>query len=127
MLLGWVTVRAAAKTVEPSARAHAHAREKGVLSPLYRLARIVLTLQLRPWFRLRVSGVEHIPAQRAAIIAPNHKSFLDAFFIGLGGGLLAHRHKARGTPRLLGRIEPRRVRRQQRRGLRQRVRALRPR
>jgi 1-acyl-sn-glycerol-3-phosphate acyltransferase len=38
---------------------------------------------LRLWFRVRVSGAEHIPAEGPVIIAPNHKNFLDAFFIGI--------------------------------------------
>jgi len=38
---------------------------------------------LRTWFRVRISGAEHIPAEGAAIIAPNHKSFFDAFFVGI--------------------------------------------
>ncbi len=64
-------------------RAHARAREKGVLAPLYALVRILLTPLLRLWFRVRISGAEQIPSEGAAIIAPNHKSFMDAFFIGL--------------------------------------------
>jgi 1-acyl-sn-glycerol-3-phosphate acyltransferase len=32
---------------------------------------------------VRIAGAEHLPAEGAAIVAPNHKSFLDAFFIGL--------------------------------------------
>ena len=38
---------------------------------------------LRGWFRVRMSGVEHIPSEGPAIIAPNHKNFLDAFFVGI--------------------------------------------
>jgi 1-acyl-sn-glycerol-3-phosphate acyltransferase len=33
---------------------------------------------LRLWFRVRVSGAEHIPSDGPAIAAPNHKNFLDA-------------------------------------------------
>jgi 1-acyl-sn-glycerol-3-phosphate acyltransferase len=33
------------------------------------------------WFRLRISGAEHIPAEGPAIVAPNHKSFWDSFFV----------------------------------------------
>jgi 1-acyl-sn-glycerol-3-phosphate acyltransferase len=51
---------------------------------LYAAVRLLLTPPLRLWFRLRISGAEHIPAERAAIIAPNHKSFMDVFFLGLG-------------------------------------------
>ncbi len=63
--------------------AHRRARERGVLAPLYALVRFLLTPPLRLWFRVRISGSEHIPARGAAIIAPNHKSFLDAFFVGI--------------------------------------------
>ena len=64
-------------------RAHRQARERGVTSPLYALVRLLLTPALRLWFRMRISGVEYIPPHGQAIIAPNHKSFLDAFFVGI--------------------------------------------
>ncbi len=64
-------------------RAHRRAREVGVSTPLYATARAVLWPLLRGWFRLRVAGAEHIPEQGAAIVAPNHKSFMDAFFVGV--------------------------------------------
>lgn len=38
---------------------------------------------LRGWFRMKVSGAEHIPSAGPAIIAPNHKNLLDPFFIGI--------------------------------------------
>src|SRR4051794_41899444 len=38
---------------------------------------------MRVWFRMHVSGAEHIPEEGAAIVAPNHKSFWDSFFIGI--------------------------------------------
>jgi 1-acyl-sn-glycerol-3-phosphate acyltransferase len=66
-----------------AARAHRYAREKGVSRPVYALARVLLTPLLRFWFRLHVSGRENIPPEGAAIVAPNHKSFLDAFFVGI--------------------------------------------
>ena len=50
---------------------------------LYRIVRTLLAPLLRGWFRVRISGAEHIPADGAAIVAPNHKSFMDAFFIAL--------------------------------------------
>ena len=43
---------------------------------------------LRGWFRFRATGTVHVPAEGPAIVAPNHKNFLDAFFIGLA----LHRH-----------------------------------
>jgi 1-acyl-sn-glycerol-3-phosphate acyltransferase len=66
----------------PPERAHRYARERGVSRALYAIVRVVASAVLRSWFRLRATGVEHIPAG-PAIIAANHKSFLDAFFIGL--------------------------------------------
>jgi 1-acyl-sn-glycerol-3-phosphate acyltransferase len=64
-------------------RAHLYARERGVLGALYALVRLLVTPVLRLWFRLRIFGTEHIPATGAAIIAPNHKSLLDPFFVGI--------------------------------------------
>lgn len=64
------------------ARAHRHAREH-CPARLYAVVRLLATLVLRTWFRLRVSGAEQLPAHGAAIVAANHKSFLDAFFLGL--------------------------------------------
>ena len=63
--------------------AHRLAREKGVSRPLYALVRGLVTPLLRAYFRMRVSGREHVPAEGAAIVAPNHKSFWDSFFIGI--------------------------------------------
>ena len=62
--------------------ARARAR-RGVLVPVYATVRFLLVPVLRVWFRLRVSGREHVPADGPAIIAPNHKSFMDAFFVGV--------------------------------------------
>jgi 1-acyl-sn-glycerol-3-phosphate acyltransferase len=63
--------------------AHRLAREKGVSRPLYALVRFSVAPFLRVYFRMRISGAEHIPAEGAAIVAPNHKSFFDSFFIAL--------------------------------------------
>jgi 1-acyl-sn-glycerol-3-phosphate acyltransferase len=60
---------------------HRLARERGVSRPLYALVRLVLVPFMRLWFRLRITGAEHIPDEGAAIVAPNHKSFWDSFFI----------------------------------------------
>jgi 1-acyl-sn-glycerol-3-phosphate acyltransferase len=64
-------------------RAHARARGRGELAALYATVRALLVPVLRVWFRLRLAGREHVPAEGAAIIAPNHKSFMDAFFVGI--------------------------------------------
>lgn len=45
--------------------------------------RILLAPLLLFWFGLDITGRRHVP-EGAAIIAANHKSFLDPFFIGLG-------------------------------------------
>ena len=51
--------------------------------PLYAIVRVLLVPLLRLWFRMHVSGAEHIPRSGAAIVAPNHKSFLDSFFLAV--------------------------------------------
>ena len=63
--------------------AHTYAREHGVSGPFYRFIRALATLILRGWFRFRVLGREHIPDEGPVIIAPNHKNFLDPFFVGI--------------------------------------------
>ena len=65
------------------ARAHAYAREHPVPGRLYTSVRAVARVTLRAWFRMRVSGLEHVPSDGPAILAPNHKNFLDPFFIGI--------------------------------------------
>ncbi len=63
--------------------AHRLAREKGVSRPLYAVVRGLIGGFLRLWYRLHIGGADNIPAEGAAIIAPNHKSFWDSFFIAL--------------------------------------------
>jgi 1-acyl-sn-glycerol-3-phosphate acyltransferase len=64
-------------------RAHRYARERGLSRVVYAIVRPLASVLLRSWFRLRVTGAEQIPAQGPVIVAANHKSFLDAFFLGL--------------------------------------------
>jgi 1-acyl-sn-glycerol-3-phosphate acyltransferase len=64
-------------------RAHTYARERGVSRPLYAVARVIVVAVLRLWFRVRILGRENIPDEGPAIIAPNHKNFLDPFFVGI--------------------------------------------
>jgi len=47
----------------------------------YWLVRLLLMPLLRLVFTMRVSGREHVPKKGPVVIAPNHKSFWDAFFI----------------------------------------------
>jgi 1-acyl-sn-glycerol-3-phosphate acyltransferase len=63
--------------------AHRYAREKGVSRALYFVLRLILRPSLGAWFRMRIDGADHIPAEGPAIVAPNHKSFYDSFFLAL--------------------------------------------
>lgn len=49
----------------------------------YTLARIVLTVPTILIFRLRAIGVENVPKQGPLVLAPNHFSQMDHFFIGV--------------------------------------------
>jgi 1-acyl-sn-glycerol-3-phosphate acyltransferase len=63
--------------------AHARARGAGVARPLYAFVRLLVTPLLRFWFRVHIAGAEYLPKNGAAVIAANHKSFLDPFFLAL--------------------------------------------
>ena len=63
--------------------AHALSRERGTSRLIYGTARVVLTPIAAVWYRFKVTGAEYVPKDGAAIIAPNHKSFYDSFFVGL--------------------------------------------
>lgn len=65
------------------ARAHERAQNKGPSRALYGLARVVLTPPIRTPLRIRVAGRDHLPDAGPAILAPNHKSFVDIFLIGI--------------------------------------------
>jgi 1-acyl-sn-glycerol-3-phosphate acyltransferase len=58
---------------------HVHA----LSHPLYAVAKVFFRGFLRLWFRIRVAGVDHVPNTGPVILAPNHKNFLDPFFIGI--------------------------------------------
>jgi 1-acyl-sn-glycerol-3-phosphate acyltransferase len=72
-----------ARSLEAERDAHCYAREHGVRTPVCALVRLLAVVVLRLWFRVRFTGAEYIPAEGPAIIAPNHKNFLDPFFVGL--------------------------------------------
>lgn len=61
--------------------AHTRAREKGSNRVLYFLLRMILVPTLTIFFGLKATGTENIPKTGPVVIAPNHKSFWDAFFI----------------------------------------------
>src|SRR5215211_5436638 len=63
--------------------AHRLARENGVSRWLYALVRAIVSPLFRVYFRMHVSGADCIPAEGPAIVAPNHKSFWDSFFIAV--------------------------------------------
>jgi 1-acyl-sn-glycerol-3-phosphate acyltransferase len=69
--------------LEAERRAHTYARGQGISRRLYAFVRFLAVAVLRLWFRVRISGRERIPTAGPAIAAPNHKNFLDAFFVGL--------------------------------------------
>jgi 1-acyl-sn-glycerol-3-phosphate acyltransferase len=50
---------------------------------VYDLARVVLTPWVVLFYRARCIGSDHIPPDGPAIIAPNHFSFLDHFFVAV--------------------------------------------
>jgi 1-acyl-sn-glycerol-3-phosphate acyltransferase len=62
---------------------HADARERGARPWLYAIVRRVLWLLVHTWFRVTVDGAAAVPASGAVIVAPNHKSVVDAFLVGL--------------------------------------------
>jgi 1-acyl-sn-glycerol-3-phosphate acyltransferase len=66
--------------------AQARARETGVSRVAYFLVKLVIVPFLRVVYRLKIVGAEHVPDTGAAIIAPNHKSFFDSFFIAVATG-----------------------------------------
>src|SRR3954470_24037468 len=66
-----------------NAEAHELSRKRGTSKLIYGTARVVLTPLVAVWYRYKVTGSEYVPAEGPAIIAPNHKSFYDSFFVGL--------------------------------------------
>lgn len=48
----------------------------------FRVCRDLAILICRVWFRLSVSGLEHVPKRGSYVMAPNHRSNLDIIVIG---------------------------------------------
>ena len=63
--------------------AQERARTRGVSAPLYALIRLAILPLVKLIWRFRIAGKEHIPQDGPCVIAPNHKSFYDSFFVGL--------------------------------------------
>src|SRR3954469_2034030 len=84
--------------------AHELARKRGTSRLIYGTARVVLTPVAATWYRLKVTGSEYVPKDGPAIIAPNHKSFYDSFFIGLA--TRRHLHFMAKTELFEGRSAP---------------------
>jgi 1-acyl-sn-glycerol-3-phosphate acyltransferase len=49
----------------------------------YTLARVVLTVPTILLYRVRAIGLENVPARGALVLAPNHFSQMDHFFVGV--------------------------------------------
>jgi 1-acyl-sn-glycerol-3-phosphate acyltransferase len=50
---------------------------------VYRLVRVVLTVPLLVIYRFRAIGADNVPASGPVILAPNHFSYFDHFFIAM--------------------------------------------
>lgn len=59
---------------------HKRTREKKP-SWLYMIVRVIMVPYTRVLFRVEAMGKENIPAEGAVILAPNHGSFVDHFFV----------------------------------------------
>src|SRR5215216_928033 len=79
----WATENADSLRAMSNAEAHRLAREKGASRWLYALMRGIASPLFRLYFRMHISGANCLPAEGPAIVAPNHKSFWDSFFIGV--------------------------------------------
>jgi 1-acyl-sn-glycerol-3-phosphate acyltransferase len=61
---------------------HRRVREKGP-DAMYPFARMILTPPVWLFYRARAIGTENVPEHGQAILAPNHFSNMDHFFLGL--------------------------------------------
>ena len=64
-----------------NAEAHRFAREKGTSRPAVMAAKGIAIPYMKLVYALKIEGAENIPDEGPVIVAPNHKSFWDAFFI----------------------------------------------
>lgn len=66
-------------TVDAARDEHADLR----VGRLYPVARTVLSPVFRSLWKVKVTGLEHVPAVGGAIFCPNHTSVIDSFFLPL--------------------------------------------
>ena len=50
----------------------------------YHFIHLLIYIVAKPLFRFKASGIQYIPKKRGAILASNHVSYVDPFFVGLG-------------------------------------------
>lgn len=62
---------------------HARLRTQGINKPLYWALRLLTQPLLFAYFRISRTGAQYIPREGGAIIAANHRSFLDPFVIAM--------------------------------------------
>jgi 1-acyl-sn-glycerol-3-phosphate acyltransferase len=75
-------VYADSRSKEHFDRFHARARRRGP-DGLYEVLRVLVSTFAWVVFRLRSMSPERVPASGPVILAPNHFSFLDHFFVGI--------------------------------------------
>jgi 1-acyl-sn-glycerol-3-phosphate acyltransferase len=59
------------------------ARRRGVKKPVYETIRFLILPLVKLIWRFRITGKDLIPKDGPVVIAPNHKSFYDSFFVAL--------------------------------------------
>jgi 1-acyl-sn-glycerol-3-phosphate acyltransferase len=59
------------------------ARTRGVKKSVYETIRFLIIPLVKLVWRFRITGKELIPEEGPVVIAPNHKSFYDSFFVAL--------------------------------------------
>ena len=59
------------------------ARTRGVKKSVYETIRFLIIPLVKLIWRFKITGAAHIPKDGPVVIAPNHKSFYDSFFVAL--------------------------------------------
>ena len=63
--------------------AQALARSRGVKKSVYETIRFLIIPLVKLVWRFRITGKDQIPKDGPVVIAPNHKSLYDSFFIAM--------------------------------------------